>query len=60
MSGETLDVGVDTGSAVGPYPPEFPFLGRIDRVEIELHDALAEHHDHEFAAGQQRGALSAQ
>ena len=27
MSGETLDVGLDTGSPVGPYDGRFPFTG---------------------------------
>ena len=36
MSGETLDVGIDTGAPVGPYPREFRFTGHIDRVEIEV------------------------
>ena len=34
MSGETLDVGVDTGAPVGPYPHRFPFTGTIERIEI--------------------------
>ena len=40
MSGETLDVGVDTGAPVGPYPHRFPFTGTIERIEIELQPAL--------------------
>ena len=29
MSGETFDVGRDTGSPVGPYPHNYEFNGRI-------------------------------
>jgi arylsulfatase len=35
MSGETFDIGVDTGAPVGPYPHQFPFVGHIDGVTIE-------------------------
>ncbi len=35
MSGETFDVGIDTGSPVGNYPSEFPFSGIIDTVVLE-------------------------
>ena len=45
MSGETMDVGIDTGAPVGPYPHEFPFTGTIRRIDIEvgtLLDALPE------------------
>ena len=35
MSGETFDVGVDTGSPVGPYPHQFEFTGKIVGVTIE-------------------------
>ena len=59
MSGETLDVGVDTGAPVGPYPHRFPFTGTIDRIEIELRPDR----DHQEGAqqdGQWRAALSAQ
>ncbi|MCB9724384.1 MAG: arylsulfatase [Spirochaetaceae bacterium] len=31
---ETFDVGVDTGSPAGHYPPGFPFEGRIERVVL--------------------------
>lgn len=36
MSGETLDVGVDTGSPVAPYGQDFRFTGRIDRIEATI------------------------
>lgn len=35
MSGETFDVGRDTGSPVGPYPHNFPFTGGIVGVTLE-------------------------
>jgi len=33
---ETFDVGLDTGSPAGDYPPGSPFPGRIERVEFRL------------------------
>ena len=35
MSGETFDVGIDTGAPVGPYPHEYPFTGDIHEVVLE-------------------------
>ena len=35
MSGETFDVGVDTGSPVGPYPHGFPCTAEIHGVTLE-------------------------
>jgi arylsulfatase len=35
MSGETFDVGVDTGAPVGPYPHRFPFTGGVVGVTLE-------------------------
>jgi arylsulfatase len=60
MSGETLDVGIDTCSPVGPYPHHFPFTGTIDRIEIELRTALGEADRKQFHDGQRRGALGSQ
>ena len=31
---ETFDVGTDTGSPAGAYPPHFDFEGRIERVVV--------------------------
>jgi arylsulfatase len=59
MSGETLDVGVDTGSPVGPYPPEFRFTGTVDRIDVVLRAGGEEHAD-AVAQGQLRGALGTQ
>ena len=42
MSGETMDVGIDTGAPVAPYPHhEFPFTGTIQKVDIEVGSVLA-------------------
>jgi arylsulfatase A-like enzyme len=42
MSGETMDVGIDTGAPVAPYPHhEFPFTGTIEKVDIEVGSVLA-------------------
>ena len=39
MSGETFDVGRNTGSPVGDYPGQFPFTGKIIMVVLErLHE----------------------
>ena len=59
MSGETLDVGVDTGSPVGPYPNDFPFTGEIVRVDATVRPQPQEHHE-DITAGQLRGALGTQ
>ena len=32
---ETFDVGEDSASPVGPYKAPFPFMGRLERVEVE-------------------------
>ena len=42
MSGETLDVGVDTCSPVGPYEPQFRFTGEIVKIVVDL-SARARH-----------------
>jgi arylsulfatase len=60
MSGETLDVGIDAGAPVGPYPHRFPFTGAIERIEIELHPDLDAAHRQQVADGQARGALASQ
>jgi arylsulfatase len=59
MSGETLDVGVDTGAPVGPYAHHFPFMGMIDQIEIELRP-VRDHQEGPQQDGQWRAALSAQ
>ncbi|MCV7195201.1 arylsulfatase [Mycobacterium angelicum] len=42
MSGETLDVGVDTGSPVAPYGQGFAFTGRIDRIDATVQPRAAD------------------
>ena len=42
MSGETFDVGVDTGSPVGPYPHHFPCTATIHGVTLERLDRPSE------------------
>ena len=59
MSGETLDVGVDTGTAVGSYPSDFRFTGRIDHIDVELLPLNDQHHQ-QVADGEMRGALGTQ
>ena len=63
MSGETFDVGIDTCAPVGPYPPEFPFTGVIDKVEIDvatLMDELTPEQLQQLASGMQHAASSSQ
>lgn len=57
MSGETLDVGMDTGTPVGNYPNEFGFTGTIERIDVTLHPQML-HAD--ITRGQLRGALGTQ
>jgi len=59
MSGETLDVGVDTGSPVGPYPNQFRFTGDIQRIDVQLEPQHADNAA-DTAAGQFRGGLKTQ
>ncbi len=35
ISGETFDVGIDTGAPVGPYESGFPFSGKVIEVVLE-------------------------
>ena len=60
MSGETLDVGEDTGSPVGPYQPGFAFTGTIRKIEIEIKRALDAKSKQDAAEGELVGALRAQ
>jgi len=56
MGGETFDVGVDTGSPVGPYPHGFPCTAAIHGVTVEV---LAEV-DEETRAAVAAGMLHAE
>jgi arylsulfatase len=60
MSGETLDVGVSTGSSVGPYPAISRFSGTVERIDVELLSDLNDELTEAFGAGQASGALAQQ
>jgi hypothetical protein len=60
LSGETLDVGVDTGAPVGPYPHRFPFTGTIDRVDIQTRPELDAATARLVREGQQRAVEASQ
>ena len=60
MSGETLDVGVDTGAPAGPYPHRFPFTGAIERIEISTQPALDAAAAEQVRAGERRAAMASQ
>ncbi|MBU6314933.1 MAG: arylsulfatase [Acidobacteria bacterium] len=60
MSGETFDVGVDTGSPVGPYPHQFPCEARIIGVTLERLDQPSEGLRRLVAEGMFRAGLSTQ
>lgn len=59
MSGETLDVGIDTGSPVAPYGHGFRFTGRIDRIDATVSSTPADLAS-AIAEGDVRAALGAQ
>ena len=59
MSGETLDVGIDTGSPVVPYGHGFRFTGRIDRIDVTVHPQPADLAA-AIAEAEMRAALGAQ
>ena len=60
MGGETFDVGVDTGSPVGPYPHRFPCTATIHDVTIEILSELDEATRTAIAAGQLRAEMTSQ
>lgn len=59
MSGETLDVGTDTGSPVAPYGHDFRFTGRINRIDVTVHPQPADLAA-AIAEAEMRAALAAQ
>jgi arylsulfatase A-like enzyme len=59
MSGETLDVGVDTGSPVAPYGHGFRFTGGIDRIDVTVRPQPADLAA-AIAEAEMRAALGAQ
>ena len=60
MSGETFDVGIDTGSAVGPYPHQFACTVPIVGVTLERLDEPGRGVRAAEAAGRFRAAMSTQ
>ena len=60
MGGETFDVGVDTGSPVGPYPHRFPCTATIYDVTIEILSEVDEATRTAIAAGQLRAEMTSQ
>ncbi|MEY4340281.1 MAG: hypothetical protein RLZ14_2131, partial [Actinomycetota bacterium] len=60
MSGETFDVGVDTGTPVGPYPHQFPCTARIESVVLERLDTPSPELIELVREGEFRASLSTQ
>jgi len=60
MSGETFDVGRDTGSPVGPYPHNFAFTGTIESVTLERLSQASEATKKAERKGQFQASLSSQ
>jgi len=60
ISGETFDVGCDTGTAVGPYPAPFPFTGTISEVELERRSSPSPELQRRIDAGEFAAALRTQ
>jgi arylsulfatase len=60
MSGETFDVGVDTGSPVGPYPHGFDCTAKIHSVVVERLDEPPAEIKQMMRDGEFRASLSTQ
>jgi arylsulfatase len=60
MSGETFDVGVDTGSPVGPYPHGFDCTAKIHSVVVERLDEPPAEIKQRMREGEFRASLSTQ
>ena len=60
MGGETFDVGVDTGSPVGPYPHRFPCTATIHDVALEILGEVDEKTRAAIAAGRFRAEMTSQ
>jgi len=60
MSGETFDVGVDTGSPVGPYPHDYRCTAQIISVTLERLSTPDEQTRAKMLAGQWSAAMSTQ
>ncbi|MCB1647289.1 MAG: hypothetical protein KDI36_17635, partial [Pseudomonadales bacterium] len=55
MSGETFDVGRDTGAPVGPYPHDYAFTGKIKGITLER----LEEPDEKVKAQERKGRFEA-
>jgi arylsulfatase len=60
MGGETFDVGVDTGSPVGPYPHRFRCTATIHDVTVEVLGEVDEKTQAAIAAGRFRAEMTSQ
>ncbi|MEQ1699418.1 MAG: arylsulfatase, partial [Ilumatobacteraceae bacterium] len=60
MSGETFDVGIDTGAPVGPYPHHFPCTATIRTVTLERLDEPSPDVRRLIAEGEFKASLSTQ
>ena len=60
MSGETFDVGVDTGSPVGPYPHNYECTAQIIGVTLEKLDEPPKEIQDKMREGEFRASLSTQ
>ena len=60
MSGETFDIGVDTGSPVGPYPHNYECTAQIVGVTLEKLDEPPKEILEKMRAGEFRASLSTQ
>ena len=60
MSGETFDVGIDTGSPVGPYPHLYPCTATIVGVTLERLDEPPAHIVALMREGEFKASLSTQ
>jgi arylsulfatase len=59
MSGETFDVGIDTGAPVGPYPHGFACTAHIHGVTLERLSEPPPHIAARIAAGELAAGLAA-
>jgi arylsulfatase len=60
MSGETFDIGIDTGAPVGPYPHQFPCTARIIGVTLTRLDRPSEATRAAMREGEFRASISTQ
>ena len=60
MSGETFDVGIDTGSPVGPYPHNYECTAQIIGVTLEKLDEPPKEIKERMRDGEFRASLSTQ